>query len=151
MACKGTGSVDGRVISVSMGDWVCKFTASENIGMGRLTINERTAISRRPSIQNAHEAIHRLPSDAASGRTLSSKIPFKTGPSSPSYARVIAIASWRSPIWFKQTWAASRIWSARRKNEAAYSSYRLETAQAKPFGRQVTNQISVFQVRHMRF
>lgn len=87
-----------------------------------LTIRDRTAMSRRPSIQNAHDAIQRLPSDAASGRTLCSRISLRTGPSSPSYARVIAIASWRSPTWFIQTCAASRRWSARRNHAAAYST-----------------------------
>ena len=37
-------------------------------------MSDRTAMSRRPSIQKAQEAIHRLPSEAASGRTLSSNI-----------------------------------------------------------------------------
>lgn len=59
----------------------------------QLTMRDRTAMSRRPSIQKAQEAIHRFPSAAASGNTLVSRISFKTGPSSPSYARVMAMAS----------------------------------------------------------
>lgn len=78
-------------------------------------------MSRRPSIQNAQDAIHLFPSDAASGRTLSSRISLNIGPSSPSYARVMAIASCRSPTWFIRRWTASRKRSARRKNAAAYS------------------------------
>lgn len=124
----GDEGVEG--IKVSTGDYTssCQSTRQRRNKRHHLTINERTAMSRRPSIQKAHEAIHRFPSDAASGKTLSSRISLKMGPLSPSYARVIAIASCKSPTLFKQTLAASRSWSARRKKAAAYSGKMSEKA-----------------------
>jgi hypothetical protein len=78
-------------------------------------------MSLRWSIQNAQDANQRLPSWAASGSTFSSSNSLRTGPLSPSYTRVTAIANWRSFNWPRQTFTASLRQSASKKKAAAYS------------------------------
>jgi hypothetical protein len=86
------------------------------------TTSARTAMSLRPSIQKAHEAIQRSPRWAAKGSTCSCKILLSTGPPSLSCTRVIAMASCRSLSWWRQTSTAPSKLSANRKNAAAYAT-----------------------------
>ena len=55
----------------------------DGAGVG-FTTRALIAISRLPSIQNAHVANQRFPSKAASGRTFSSRKLRRMGPLSPS-------------------------------------------------------------------
>lgn len=88
-----------------------------------LTIETRTARSRRPRIQKHHEASHRWPPAKAIGNTKSPTTHLSNGPSvPPSTALASATAICQSSICRRQTLRASFGLPANMKKAAAYST-----------------------------